>query len=415
MRAFRKQTFLKVTFALIVLLIIGQIIGSLTIRYLFIQSQIHELFPQLRNIAEDIASTGETHIRNGSFIVKTYDLKLEDSSSEANKNTNLETLDEVLKQELTPDIEKVLAGEDVKTLRQLEAFPQTSIILGTPVYQSGQIVGAVFLLKPASDYNAALYSFYLVFFGVTFISGGIILFVLRLYLLNHEKLEQTRREYVANVSHELRSPISSVKALSETLCDDLIADEQAKKRYYHIIRNESFRLERLINDMLELSRLQNSKVALEKSAFDGQCLSDEITVKYPLLAEDMGLELIVQKNVNTLPKLYSNCDRIIQVITILMDNAFKFCGEEGTVKIDCQINHKFITFHIKNSGTIIEKKDIPFIFERFYKSTQSYNAQGSGLGLAIAKEILTALGENIYVSSEQGKGTVFSFTIRRAL
>lgn len=415
MRSFRKNTFLKISAGLIVLLILGQVVGSLTMRYLFIQQQIKALFPQLLNISEDISATGDVHMNTGNFIIKAYDENYEKIGRSHSDNKELNKIDAQLEEDLSLYTSKVLSGETVAEVKEMNAFSEKSIILGTPIYKNNQIIGAAFLLKPATDYNAALVNFYLVFFCVTFLSGGIILFILRLYLLNHEKLEQTRRTYIANVSHELRTPISSVKALSETLCDGMITDEQTKQRYYHIIRNETFRLEKLIQDMLELSRLQSGKNALEKSDFSGAQLMEEVVENYGVLATDMGLVFVLEEKAKALPLLYSNYDRMAQVLHILLDNAFKFCGDEGRVTIDAEINRKSIKVFIKNTGEVIEPKDIPFIFDRFFKSNKSHNSKGSGLGLPIAKEILEALGEKIEVTSEDGHETVFSFTIQRAL
>lgn len=296
MSSFRKYTFLKITIGLIVILVIGQIIGSLTIRYLFINQQIQTLFPQLEEIAKDISETGEVHHHAGSFIIKIYD-KNATLMSEQSTNQDLDMINKQLNLDLSPYVLKVLAGSNISKVTNLRALSQSSIVLGTPIIQGEQIIGAVFLLKPATDYNAALMSFYFVFFGVTMLSGGVIVFILRLYLLNHDKLEITRRNYIANVSHELRSPIAAIKALSETLCDDIVDDQQTKYRYYHIIRRESFRLERLIQDMLELSHLQSGNVALKKERFQGSKLVNEIAEKYTVLAMDMGINLTFEESI----------------------------------------------------------------------------------------------------------------------
>jgi PAS domain S-box-containing protein len=222
-----------------------------------------------------------------------------------------------------------------------------------------------------------------------------------------EKLEVMRRDYVANVSHELRSPLTSIRGLIEPLKDAVVTEEEDKKRYYEIIYQESLRLSRLIDDIMELSRLQTSDAEIEKTYIDITTLLEMVYERYKLLDDNIDL----QYKAKTLPKVYSNYDRIEQILVILLDNAYKFTSKGGEIEILPQVMEGKLTITIKDTGLGISKEDLPYIFDRFYKSDKSRSKRGTGLGLSIAKEILNIMGENIEVQSELGKGSAFTFTI----
>ncbi len=299
-------------------------------------------------------------------------------------------------------------------IRKISGVPSKSIIVGRPLVQDGQVIGSLFLMKPASDFAAALDGFYLVYFYSSLVGSLIILLVMVLYIREARALEQTRKDYIANISHELRSPITTISGLSEVLCDEIVSDADQKRQYYHIIYRESRRLGNLISDMLELSGLQSGKTVFEQKVFSGAVMINELENKFTALAEDMGINFEVTPAARNLPDLYSNEARISQVINILLDNAFKFCGEEGYVKLDAQVKDKWIAIAIENSGAVINEDEIPFVFDRFYRSETVWDKKGSGLGLAIAGEVLKNLGEKIWVTSELDQGTCFNFTVIKA-
>lgn len=223
----------------------------------------------------------------------------------------------------------------------------------------------------------------------------------------YEKLENTRKEYVANVSHELRSPLTSIRGLIEPLKDGIVNQEQDKIKYYDIIYRETLRLSRLIDDIMELSRLQTSNAIIEKTEFSLKPLLEMVYERYKLI--DEKIELIYNEAV--LPKVYSNYDRIEQIVVILLDNAFKFTQEGGKVILSAEQRDNKVIISIKDSGVGISKEDKPHVFERFYKSDKARTGKGTGLGLSIAKEILALMGEEIYVKSEQNQGSEFCFTV----
>lgn len=222
-----------------------------------------------------------------------------------------------------------------------------------------------------------------------------------------EKLETMRRDYVANVSHELRSPLTSIRGLIEPLMDSIVTNEEDVKRYYEIIYKESLRLSRLVDDIMELSRLQTNDAIIYKTSVNLNSIIDMVYEKFRIIDEDINLVY----NPVSLPKVYTNYDRIDQVLVILLDNAYKFTPKGGLIEIITEVRKKDVLVIVKDTGVGIDKEDLPFIFDRFYKSDKSRSKRGTGLGLSIAKEILSIMDESIDVKSENGKGSSFEFTV----
>ena len=227
------------------------------------------------------------------------------------------------------------------------------------------------------------------------------------------RLEKTRREYVANVSHEMRTPLTGIQGLVEPLRDGLVRDENTKQRYYEIILREIKRLSRLINDIMELSRLQSGNEFIRTEVFRPGLLIKDICDRYTYIAEEKGLKFIAQDDFSGLPSVVSNPDRIEQLLVILLDNAIKYT-DEGSVTVAAAVEPKRILLRVCDTGKGISKENQKYIFERFYKADKSHSSMGSGLGLSIAREVLAAMGEEIWVSSEEDKGSEFVFSIKRA-
>jgi len=226
-----------------------------------------------------------------------------------------------------------------------------------------------------------------------------------------ERLEQTRRDYVANVSHELRTPIASIRSLAEALNDGLVKKEDDRSRYYGYILRESMRLSRLINDLLELSRLQSGAVALEKADFHLDGVISEVVDQTSLVASYSGLRITERWNCEKPLLVHSNIDRIEQVLIALIDNAIKFASDEGVIILDVkkdETNGRAIV-SVMNTGHIPEEH-LPHLFERFYKADTAHTDSGTGLGLAIVHEILSHLGETIEARNED-EYAVFRFTV----
>ncbi|MBQ8972024.1 MAG: HAMP domain-containing protein, partial [Clostridia bacterium] len=227
-----------------------------------------------------------------------------------------------------------------------------------------------------------------------------------------ERLERTRREYVSNISHELRTPLTAMRALVEPLKEGMVTQEEDRQRYYDIILREVLRLSRLINDQLELSRLQSGTLAIEKSRVALDDLIYDVCERYRSIASEAGLTLLVPDNLSDCPQVWTNADRVEQLLIILLDNAIKYT-EQGSVSILASWNEERVVLTVKDTGIGIEEADLPYVFDRFYKVDKAHSGKGSGLGLSIASELLRRMGEEIWVTSELGKGTEFNFTLHR--
>ncbi|MDR1800870.1 MAG: HAMP domain-containing histidine kinase [Lachnospiraceae bacterium] len=231
------------------------------------------------------------------------------------------------------------------------------------------------------------------------------------------QLEQTRRDYVANVSHELRTPIASIRAMGETLQDGMVKNDEKKVLFYQNIVRESMRLSRLVDDLLELSRLQSATEAMKKTEFDLREVLQNIADTYGHLAVKEGKDFAVLNDLEEAIPVISNPDRLEQVLIILLDNAFKYVDSPGEIRvgiIKSEKNQNNKTgIYVSNTGETISNEDLPHIFERFYMADKAHTGGGTGLGLSIAKEIIDGLNETISVSSENGL-TKFELTVENA-
>lgn len=220
------------------------------------------------------------------------------------------------------------------------------------------------------------------------------------------RLEQRRREYIANISHELRTPLTGIRGMIEPLIDGIIETEEEKQDSYLIIDKEAARLEKMIGEMLELSRLQDGKNIPEPERVNLYRPVSNAIRTTGKLAEKAGIEIVfnAEKDIYCL----SIERRIEQLIVILLDNAISFTPEGGTITVTAGRGKCKAFISVKDTGVGIEPKHIPYIWERFYKADKSrMRTTGTGLGLAIAKCIVDMLGGMISVNSELGKGTEF--------
>jgi signal transduction histidine kinase len=224
------------------------------------------------------------------------------------------------------------------------------------------------------------------------------------------RLEQTRRDYVANVSHELRSPLTSVKGLIIPLKEGMVKDEEKKNHFYEIIYNEVERLNLLVNDLFELSRLQSRNNPFEMQVVDVLNILYDQQDKFEMLAEEKNIMIIV-KNGECPIYANGNIDRIDQVLTILIDNALKFAEEKSIITLSAKKEHGKAIISIHNTGSKIMQEELSLIFDRFYKVDKAHTDEGAGLGLSIAKEVITRMNGNIYARSDGKNETSFIFEL----
>jgi two-component system phosphate regulon sensor histidine kinase PhoR len=232
-----------------------------------------------------------------------------------------------------------------------------------------------------------------------------------------KKAENMRRDFVANVSHELRTPVTVIKGYAETLLDGALeSDPIRSRRFVEIIANHSERLTNLINDILILSSLETKEALLELNPMD---VSGTIAKACTLLQEGAAhktIAIINETSGLTLPRIMADQGRLEQVVVNLLENAIKYTPEGGSVRLSCEEIGQFIKLSVADTGIGIPFKDLPRIFERFYRVDEARTREqgGTGLGLAIVKHIIQLHGGAVSVTSEPGKGSIFSFTLKKA-
>ncbi|MBQ8955164.1 MAG: HAMP domain-containing protein [Clostridia bacterium] len=227
-----------------------------------------------------------------------------------------------------------------------------------------------------------------------------------------ERLERTRRDYVANVSHELRTPLTAMRGLIEPLRDGMVKSDETRMRYYDILMRETLRLSRLIDDLMELSRLQSGKLSLEVSKVPLRVIVEDLADKYTGAAEEKNQTFRLLVDPAACPDVLTNADRAEQVLVILLDNAMKYTPEGGAISLNVTTEGDRAVVSVSDTGIGISEADLPYVFDRFYKVDKSRTgSSGSGLGLSIAREILQSMGERIWVTSQLGQGSTFSFTL----
>lgn len=227
-----------------------------------------------------------------------------------------------------------------------------------------------------------------------------------------QKLDLSRREFVANVSHELRTPITNIKSYSETLLDNEIDDPEIQKNFLGVINKEADRMARLVQDLLVLSQLDSSKSGLKFEKVNlNKFVNDVInTMSIEAKKKNQILTFIESgKNIS----VFLDRDRINQVIVNIVSNAIKYTPEKGTISIITGQQKDFAYIKVTDTGMGIDKKDLPKLFERFYRvdKARSRKQGGTGLGLAIAKEITEAHGGSIHIDSIYNKGTAVTIKL----
>lgn len=225
-------------------------------------------------------------------------------------------------------------------------------------------------------------------------------------------LERLRRELTANVSHELRTPLTSIKGFAETLLGGAMRDEATSRHFLGIIDKETDRLVKLVDDLLDLSRLEDKRVSLDLGHVDVGDLVVETVARMRPLAGARDLQVVVGPSEAL---ALADRDRLAQVLTNLMDNAIKFTPDGGKIAVGWRMLNGEVEVTIADTGPGIAEDDLPYVFERFYKADRARAAirSGSGLGLAITKHIVEAHGGRIRVASRPGAGTTFTFTLPR--
>ena len=369
-----------------------------------------------------------------------------------------QTEDAITDHQVTEQIWKVLSGSEIRVQGLIEELGSGVVTIGVPWYGSGmfqdRVMGAV-LLHISVDSLKVDYSDlvrYACFAGVLALIIGTFL---ALIIARHQSqplrqineavkafaggdferrveitgdsemaqlgasfnkmaeeisnLDQSRKSFVANVSHELRSPMTCIQGYVQGMMDGTISEEERPK-YLGTVLSETQRLTRLIGELLELSRYESGKMPLNKAVFDINELILSILFKYEQKIEDKSIQMDISFKEQPCYVL-ADAARITQVLTNLIDNAVKFTQEGRSMMVWTNVMDSKVQVTVKNEGAGIPAEDIPFIFERFYKVDKAHTSgMGTGLGLSIVKKILEQHEQNITVNST-GSMTTFVFTL----
>jgi two-component system sensor histidine kinase ResE len=279
--------------------------------------------------------------------------------------------------------QKVVSLEK-EQLTEIDIQGRSWVVVMTPLYDNSVIRGAVAVLRDMTE---------------------------------ERRMDKLREDFVANVSHELKTPLSMLQGYSEAIVDDIAESEEEKKELASIILDESKRMGRLVNELLDLAKLEAGHMKLHYTHVSLKPFVERIVRKFqgPAKERDIQLSLHIEGE----PKeLDIDPDRIEQVLTNLIDNAIRHTLNEGFVSLTIKISEQTVSFYVKDNGTGIKEEDLPFVFERFYKGDKARTrgkSGGTGLGLAIARNIVEAHGGQINVHSKMNEGTTFSFVIPRML
>lgn len=333
---------------------------------------------QFSSIVTSMADGVVTLNRNGDMIISNPPAEkfLENWYFEHNissKNAFLPT-------ELNDALKEIIAGED-KVLREISIQGRNYVMLMTPLYDDSHVRGAVAVIRDMTE---------------------------------ERRLDKLRKDFIANVSHELRTPISMLQGYSEAIVDDIAESKEDKNDLAKIIHEESLRMGRLVNDLLDLARMEAGHIQLNLEEVDIDSYIERILYKFNGIAKENQIQIIFEKDINN-PIAVLDPDRVEQIFTNLIDNAIRHTNENGYVKVAVANDDNKLDVSIEDNGSGIPEEDLPFVFERFYKAdksrTRNKTKKGTGLGLAIAKNIIDAHNGVINVKSKLSQGTTFTFQI----
>ncbi|MCY9517064.1 sensor histidine kinase [Paenibacillus apiarius] len=252
-----------------------------------------------------------------------------------------------------------------------------------------------------------------------FIVGLIMLFVIfaiSLFFANRSiapiaETWEKQKQFFADVSHELKTPLAIINANSDALLANEGDTIQSQRKWLDYIKNQTDRMSQLVNDLLYLAKTEDTNLTLNVIPFDISEMVSDVILSMEAVAFEKEITLLQEVEPNLIIK--SDCEKVKQVITILVDNAIKYTEEKGRIHITLKKTRHQLAFSIKNSGKGIAKKHLSKVFDRFYRADPARTQEngGYGLGLPIAKAIIDRLGGTIHAGSEENDGATFTFTL----
>ena len=279
-------------------------------------------------------------------------------------------------------------------------------VYGVPVICDGHFVAKAFNIESPLYFSKTIKTF------VAFLSAAYLVMAasIIIVLVMREKFMLTRATYIDNVTHSLKTPVTAIKALAETLVDDMEPDPEEQKINLRLILQQADVQSEMVQNMLNLSRIQTGRVTIKKrKIIPKEILSDPIK-KHTMQCRKKNINLCTGENFASIDYFYADPNAARQILDILLDNAIKFTPEGGSITIDAlKKGHKAV-ISVADTGIGISKEKVGNIFDRFY-TTGAGNSDGSGLGLSIASEMARKMKEKIWVESEKGHGTTMYFTL----
>lgn len=298
------------------------------------------------------------------------------------KKRPIEVIRNIEIQEIVEETLKFDKNIEPKEVSVMVPDEKILLIYATPIIRAGKAEGAVFVFHDITELR---------------------------------RLEKIRQDFVANVSHELRTPVASIKGYAETLLNGAIDDKDNAQEFLEIINSDSNRLAILINDLLDLSKVESGELKLELKPINLKDLICKVvsSLKSQAKARSVITHLDVPANI---PSVMADEMRIAQVLLNLIDNAIKYNNQNGEIFISVKDINGFVQVDIKDTGLGIPENDLPRLFERFYRVDKAHSRElgGTGLGLAIVKHIIQAHNGEVSVTSVLSSGSTFSFTIPKA-
>ena len=232
-------------------------------------------------------------------------------------------------------------------------------------------------------------------------------------LTGMQRLYTTRREFVSNVSHELRGPLASIRAMVETLADGALEDRETAGDFLDRIGRDVDRMTVMANELLELSLLESGQVELHLVPLPLKPIVEDVIAQAAGRAASAGIETSVEIP-DALAQVVGEEDKVRQVLVNLVENAINFMPEGGRVSVRAEEDGRLVEVSVKDTGVGIPEEHLPHVFERFYKVDRSRRGEGTGLGLAIVKHIVQLHGGDVRAESREGSGSTFYFTLLRA-
>lgn len=370
-----------------------------------------------------------------------------------------------------PELALVLDGKEPAVKRYHQTYNQDMLSVMLPLWKNGLVTGVVMLHSPLEHINDFLISNYKTVSAVIIVAvilstalGLVVARVLTVPLLKMNRVagqmaegnfnlrvnvkgndeigllgntlnmlstrlyttlrdlagknEELRRvlglqkEFLANVSHELRSPLFLIQGYTEAMVDGLAKEGQVQEKSLRIMLEETLRLRRLVEDLLTLSRTGNENFIEALNEVNLEPILDKVSHMFAQQAARQQVSVIVEGK-RPLPLVKGNEDRLEQVLTNLVDNALRYSPPGGQIKIRTEVTPEGLQVSVSDQGPGIPEEELPYIWERFYKVDKARIRKGSGtgLGLAIAHNIVEAHGGRIWVESKTGEGTIFKFVI----